>query len=503
MQFLITNNLGGYFWYAPRPVSRYQGWFLALGGKMIKVIDAIGGNDLIIDVPPLTNTLVIEGQGASPLTLIFDIRESYDTPRGERTYRIDEANGIIWIRYDDEPFLIGIRYNGRYSFLGTWMLRAYPFDEARNSPPSSLWVYQALRFHSSRVVIAAGLTREEIMDQLFHAEHYSPRLPLKMHDPYEAAKRSLLSLRVYTSAAGLKGLYAGLPWFFQFWLRDSAIAYRALSFLKPEETQTLLKRSSVSITPFMPAYEDIAGHASELPSADGTLWLRLRAKEFGLKEQWQDYATMDFIQNNVRETWMDTIERSGARIELQALKLALLKGTPCEQPFCHQVRQHFLAHGLLIDGIEPDGTNDGTMRPNIFLAAYLYPELLSVREWEASIDAHLKALWFDWGGLSSLDKHHSQFHGLHTGQVPASYHQGDSWFWINNLAAIAMQRINPSKYQPYIKKIFDASTNDILFYGIPGHSSELSSASMFTPAGSPVQLWSAATYVELYRELNH
>lgn len=500
MQFLITNNQGGYLWHTTEPLSRYQGWFLALGGKMIKIIDAIEGDDLTIDTPPLTNTLVIEGHAASPLTLIFDIRESYDTPAGERNYRINEESGIIWIYYNDEPLIIGMTYNGRYSFLGTWMLRAYPFDAARNSPPSSLWVYQALRFHSSRVVIAAGLTREEVMDQLFHAQHYSPRPYATTRDPYEAAKRSLLSLRVYTPAAGIKGLYAGLPWFFQFWVRDSAVSSLAFAWLNRHEARSLasMKLPSQSV----PAYYDLAGNASALSSADGKLWLAFRAKELGIKQELRQYASSDFIYNKEKETWMDTISRAGARIELQALKLAILEGTPDETSFRRKVREHFFVGGTLLDGIHADGTPDTITRPNILLAAHLYPQLLLPEEWEHTIDGALKALWLSWGGFSTLDIHDLNFHPSHTGEISLSYHQGDSWFWINNLAAIAMQRINPLKYQPYIKRIFDASTNDILFYGIPGHASELSSASMFAPAGSPVQLWSAATYIELHQELH-
>lgn len=82
-----------------------------------------------------------------------------------------------------------------------------------------------------------------------------------------------------------------------------------------------------------------------------------------------------------------------------------------------------------------------------------------------------------------------------------SYHRGDSWFWINNLAAICMHRLDKKKYQQQIKFICEASMKDILFNGIPGHHAELSSASELRSEGCLSQAWSAATFIELVHEL--
>ncbi|HLF55085.1 MAG TPA: amylo-alpha-1,6-glucosidase, partial [Candidatus Nanoarchaeia archaeon] len=148
-----------------------------------------------------------------------------------------------------------------------------------------------------------------------------------------------------------------------------------------------------------------------------------------------------------------------------------------------------------------DGSNDDTVRPNIFIAAYAYFELLSKREWISCFDYVLPRLWLDWGGLSTLDKNHLCFVPDHSGEVPKSYHCGDSWFWLNNLAALVLFAFDKKKYKNYVQHILKASTSEILYEGAVGHHSELSSASEFKPAGCLAQAWSAAMYVELIEEL--
>lgn len=508
MQFLSTNNLGGYLWYTAKPLSRYQGWFALLQGEMIKIVDAVHGSGITMDIPPFSNTLVIENKVGGSVLITLDIRKSYDTPTWNRKYTIQEREGILWVRYSLESLVLGIACDASCQRIDTWKEQQYPFDALRNSPPFSLWVYDVLSTKATRIVMAVGKNEDEVREALQRARYYHvpPRLPID--DPYKEAQHSLLALRVYNQEKELQGLYGGLPWFFQFWSRDMAISAKALSFVSQKEAVYLLSKESLYT--IYPAYREVNGNASTLTSADGKMFVQLRMQELSIQAFWEEYEHNEFVPNGAKETWMDTISRAGIRIELQALKLALIKKTPFETSFATRVRQTFLSNGRLIDGIHQDGTPDVIKRPNVFLAAYIYPDLLSQEEWEKTFDEHLDSLWLSWGGLATLDKNDRSFHPKHTGEadyegvehVPHSYHQGDSWFWINNIAAIAMHKINPNKYHPYIKKIFEASSNDILKKGIPGHASELSSASLLLPGGSPVQLWSAATFMELYRELN-
>ena len=113
----------------------------------------------------------------------------------------------------------------------------------------------------------------------------------------------------------------------------------------------------------------------------------------------------------------------------------------------------------------------------------------------------MKSLWLEWGGVSTIDKKNPEFHSISTGENPASYHCGDSWYWINNLAAICVNRLDKRLFRDYINKIINASTHEIIYLGIIGHHAELSSAKKQTAEGCLAQAWSAAMYIELVDEL--
>ena len=83
-----------------------------------------------------------------------------------------------------------------------------------------------------------------------------------------------------------------------------------------------------------------------------------------------------------------------------------------------------------------------------------------------------------------------------------SYHQGDSWFWVNNLTGIVLHQVDKKSFQRYINKISETSANDILWQGIIGHHSELSSAEYFKAQGCLSQAWSSAMFIEFCLLLN-
>ena len=223
------------------------------------------------------------------------------------------------------------------------------------------------------------------------------------------------------------------------------------------------------------------------------------------------FHTKDGLElNEPLETWMDTDfgndDRKGSRIELQALRLNMYKlAFELTQNHKYKVLENTLkikVRQKLWNGkILADGLNDSTIRPNLFIAAYIYPELLSVREWEICFENALKNLWLEWGGLSTIDKNNKLFTDYNTGENNKSYHRGDSWFYLNNLAAIQLNKINPKKFQKQIQKIISASTEDILWKNCIGCASELSSAKELTPTGCFNQAWSNAMYMELIDEI--
>lgn len=325
-------------------------------------------------------------------------------------------------------------------------------------------------------------------------------------------------------------IHAGLPWFFQIWSRDELLSIKSLSpFDKKRIIYSYLDRLQED-----GRVPNIFGD-DPTTNADSVGWLFKRLDEcffeFTLGEREhvlerfmesisrlkENYIEEMFLMNGPGETWMDTVckdgGRPGYRIEIQSMLLRmyalgyrLARSINCdssprlfsalEGDLSREVREHFLRDGLLSDGL-----GDSTARPNIFIAAYIYPRLLSREEWVECFRNVLPRLWLGWGALSSIDKSSELFVGEHTGERPDSYHRGDSWFFLNNLAALVLYRMDGKKFRKYIDGILSASTEDILWSGMLGHHSELSSAVERKSCGCGMQAWSSAMYMELIDEI--
>ncbi|MFA5032254.1 MAG: amylo-alpha-1,6-glucosidase [bacterium] len=351
---------------------------------------------------------------------------------------------------------------------------------------------------------------------------------------------------VTDTPAGI-GIFAGFPWFFQFWARDELISTGAIIVAGQYElAKSILSRYLNSILEDGRLSNWYAPSPPSLGSADAIGWLFHRLslllktlnskhslnKYFSKKELteiektlhnsvdniYRNYGQTGLIRNNKKETWMDTIPRAGYRIEIQALQLSMLKAinyistltktntlkyTKMEQELKKEVKSKFFVNGMLSDGIDESGNLDTTIRPNIFIASYLYPELLTKNEWKSVFSETLKKLWLKWGGLSTIDINNPLYCDEYTGQDDRSYHNGDSWFFVNNLAAISMYRIDKVYFNTYIKDILKASTTEMLSYGFIGHCAELSSAKKLNPCGCLAQAWSSATLVELTSEVKN
>ena len=89
----------------------------------------------------------------------------------------------------------------------------------------------------------------------------------------------------------------------------------------------------------------------------------------------------------------------------------------------------------------------------------------------------------------------------HTGQGGESYHHGDSWFWLNSLAALSLHRIDKKRFKGNIEKIVHASAQEILWSGALGCHAELSSAKKLESRGCFNQAWSNAMFIELIDEI--
>ncbi len=458
---------------------------------------------------------------------------------------------------------IAVKCNGDSRDVLQWLEKDYEFDRERNSFPYKRYVFRAVELEASLAVITVAENRmqaEKECDFVYNnAEQFRRngekefKKLLEEKTPSKTKSKNILdksiSNKSYSYFAKMsakssmdalsisEGILAGFPWFFQYWTRDEMMSLKAL----------ILEKKFVYVKNLLFEKLDRINDKGMLEvlnnrvSADSAALVFMRFDDFlneleeqGLLEKYMKEEDIDLlrerlsecinciigknaknekntkeitlIQNNAGETWMDSLERRGACIEIQALFLRMLRLMQklsrdkrykrLEENFRYAVREKFWDGEVL-----KDNDADNTIRVNAFLACYFYPELLSREEWRRCFDFLLEKLWNKWGGLSTIDKQDARFRKTHTGESSESYHNGDSWFFVNNIAAIAMNRTDREHFKKYVAQILKADIDEILFKGIVGTSAELSSSSELKSQGCLMQAWSNATFLELVHEL--
>ena len=339
-----------------------------------------------------------------------------------------------------------------------------------------------------------------------------------------------------------RGSFAGYPWFSQMWVRDELVGLRV--FINNGE-YALVKNK---INYYLSLINNETGQIRRLNdnksdfSVDGVFWLSKRIEDFifflnenkllekiysipelnkiYLKLSKSFHNIMSNFWNSEKEllsvkqgdSWMDTLNTNYTLdIQVQLLSFvsslsilsSLVNKTEEAKHFLDfedllkgKIRETYYENGKLYNDIEKTVINS-----NIFLAYYFEPSLFLKEDWEKIMDNSLKVLYCDWGGISSLSKKNKNFHNNYTGENNDSYHQGDVWFWINNIAAIVLNDLNEQKFRKQINSILLSSTNDILKYGCIGFASEISSASQQKSEGCFAQFWSSTTYIEMIDNL--
>jgi len=573
---LMLSDGGSYAWIGKENDSRYQGWFFESAAGLIKVIDTIRicnpGRFLAMEndfwrVKRIwqNNTeklslfgndcLAYETDHRAEIEFFLDVKKSYQNPEFGRHYSVWQQGGLLMISYRQEKglclseiFIAVVGDFGDISIKKEWICQKYALDEKRQSSPFERWVFLPARICASRIVFIVGTDCEKTMvrakyvwrdyESTKQAKRKSVSAPSIIFAPvFVGRKERECSMAQNCGKKALKSLLferedapalrAGLPWFFQVWQRDEAISLLAIARFDWNIAREIFWRQ----------IDELKKNNYHFDTADGVGWLFFAASEFlkqnkfNKKEKREIFKCLEksidyLFKNNTRgnlaicadseKTWMDTLNRSGAAIEIQALRLNMyLLGADLaedkkskeyykdlEKKLKSAVCQKFFDKFQLADKFDIDNNlADFTCRPNIFLAAYVCPNLFSKNEWTKIFEWVLPKLWLDWGGLATIDKGDPRFCASDTGEDSKAYHNGDSWFWINNIAAVVLTKTDCQKYKNYIEKIFEESKNDIIWNGAIGYASEISSAQSYEPRGCPNQAWSAATFLQLFREL--
>ena len=331
------------------------------------------------------------------------------------------------------------------------------------------------------------------------------------------------------------GIYAGFPWFTDFWGRDMFIAMPGtvlcpgqfdvaknilLSFAKYQDLDK--KSPTYGRVPNRLNLEGILYNTT-----DGTPRFVMQVLDY-LKYT-GDVAFLKSIYNNVKvatdaaldlyvddrgylthadaDTWMDAKRqgkypcspRGNRAVDIQALwfcqlesaaKIADCLGKKSDadrwrkaaEKLKGNFQKDFVVDGQLVDHLNADGTADRQLRPNTMFAYSLIDSDSVKREDIRKIWSRLTYPW----GVSSLDQMDNQFHPYHEQwhryHKDDAYHNGTVWLWLNGMA---MQRMIEFGQEDEAYKLLENMNRQALKDGAVGRLLECADAWC-----RPGQIWS-------------
>lgn len=557
-------DFGGYAYWFPVRQTRYEGWYVngkAYNQPFLKLIDRFEFSDLNdqeLSVAGITikpdhvvwelnnNTQValklIENHEAltvvasSPIKLKIwlDIRGTYMQPDANRNYIIEQNKSGYSIKYSD-PFLekdafLEIKGDGTEPISEAWnhwQEQYSPRDEIRNSPPYHLYTMCLGQLTGQKFDFGYGISASESHKTVKAANETVIHLDPQSLDVNQEDRGHDIEIAKSLVEKGLKwlktnhGYYAGLPWFHQVWTRDELLT--ALGLSEKEQLRMIERYLGADIRDGeMPTFIGSGTYC-----ADGLAWFCLLIREYGLdklSEKSKNHleillqrillqlhkkriSPLGLVYSGWNATWMDTIGREGYCIDTQCgLSLALeMLHTLTKKEIFHRekvklvgkIRQNYWTGTHLCDRL-----NDPTKRPNVFLTYLLQPDLLPKERWITCFETVLKACKNPWGGLSSIDREHTLFQPGSTGQDNRSYHNGDSWFFVNNLAAVALYRLDKIRFAQTIRDLVSSSTDEVLWEHKLGYPGEIASSEKLESYGCGLQGFSGGGYLFMIEQLD-
>jgi hypothetical protein len=320
------------------------------------------------------------------------------------------------------------------------------------------------------------------------------------------------------------GIYAGLPWFNEYWGRDEFISLPGavlvtgqfatarrilLSFAQFQLTDStskyygrvpnIVNPSNIDYhttdgTPrFIIALRDYVQYSGDTALVR-QLYPAVQASIEGALKHWVD--AKGYLLHEDNETWMDARDaklvaytpRGSRANDIQALWYQQLQAGAYFAAYMHdganqakwaqlaeQVKQYFgqdyrqPTHDYLADRLDQQSRPDFTLRPNQLFALDLVADPAFTRQ---VLRKTWQELVYPWG-VATLDRHDPQFHPYHLApelyHKDAAYHRGTIWPWLNG---IAMQRMLEAGQVETAYHLFANSNRQALTLGVVGGLSE-------------------------------
>jgi len=352
------------------------------------------------------------------------------------------------------------------------------------------------------------------------------------------------------------GIYAGLPWFNEYWGRDEFISFPGAVLISGQfdTARKILKsfaeyQNTDKDSKFFGRVPNIVNPQNiDYHTTDGTprfiielldyvkysgdislikeLYPNVQNSIEGAINNWTD--PKGYLLHADNETWMDARDshlvaytpRGSRANDIQALWYQqLCAGVYFArfmndtvnmhnwQKIADNVKSNFekdfrdKAHDYLADRLTPENKADYTLRPNQLYALDLVAD--EAFRWQV-IRKSWEELVYPWG-VASLNRQDKDFHPFHISPEnypkDAAYHRGTIWLWNNG---IAMQRMIEAGQVETAYKLFENMNRQALTIGVVGGLSENMDAypqkgkNWPRLTGTYLQAWSNAEHIRVW-----
>jgi hypothetical protein len=502
---------------------------------------------LLDDINAIIVDIMVPGEVAEPV-----FRPRFTDSFDEDDYITEERDGIILLgrssslsdtNIPDFPQWLAITAIPSFTWKKCRRLPPQPGDiiDTGSFAPVELAIQPGQRSFFYRFIVVAGYTVDETVtlagDVAGNAgrliEERKERMQALLHSSYiktadEKFNKALAWTRISMDALVMNqtghGIYAGLPWFNNYWGRDTFISFPGAVLVSGEySTAREILKSFAEFQdddPASPTFGRVPNRVTTQSviynTTDGTPWfvrelyeyykytadstlirelypVVRRSIEGALKNFTDDYF---FLTHADADTWMDAVgpdgpwsPRGNRAVDIQYLwyrqltdgaAMAVMNGDEEQDRRWREsaeiLKENFnrmfvgKTKGILFDHLKSDGTPDTKVRPNQIFAFDLVEDEEVRRQMLRSVLGELTYPW----GVASLSLDDTNFHPYHH-YAPyyvqdAAYHNGIVWTWLIGRVIEAAVQYN---LQDVVYEVTDNMVHQILERGSVGTFSEL------------------------------
>jgi hypothetical protein len=505
--FLKNGNL--WFFLSQKKKSRYFGGFIFCYNQALRFLDDIDFQDEIYEIDILSpseviiyfknnqaylnltqDSLEITFSSYQEIKLTFDIKAIFDNDPFKRKIKIEKISSVSFLVeefFEGQGFIkLLIEADSPLNFQEVWKEKFFDFDFQRNSPPFNWYIFDGIY----------GKVREMKIKVVFPGIHGSYGFETDNTDkiyPYESIQnpyKSVINFLLSRLNSLILDSYlpAGFSWFYENWYRDELLSMFLMQPLWKNFSEQRIKFYLYNLENIWDKNKPDGSLA-----ADTFLLFLLNLPQdlflahFNLLENYLQKWRKEFDLDNLPpySTWMDTLERKNA-LEIDVLYLKALRRFA-------KINKDYVPLANNLKGRIIKKIKENPVDVNLIFAFLFLEDIFTLDEWKNFFEKLLKENYLSWGGLATLPLNNPKFLDEDDGEKAKAYHQGDSWYFLNNLLAYSLAKIDFQRFKNFIQKIIESSFLDLFSDGALGWSSEISSAKERKSKGSLVQTWSIAS----------